>query len=63
MYHKDSFEVTTFYMNLLDIYWKELAVKIFMVHDYLGMYFYYSYPGVAKISMMKYLHRVLDELP
>ena len=41
----------------------KITVNIIKVHDYLGMYLDYSYTVVIKVSMIKYLQKVLEESP
>ena len=59
--HKDPFEVTKFSTHLSNVYGKKLTVNRLKVHDYLGMYLDYPDPGVAKVSMLNYLQKVLDK--
>ena len=63
MSHKESFEVTKFAQYLSTIYGEKLKVHRLNIHDYLGMDLYYLEPGLGKLSMVKYLQKVLDKFP
>ena len=61
--HKDSFEVTKFSTYLAAIYGNKMTRTQGPVHEYLGMDLDLSEKGNAKISMIKYICRVLKEFP
>ena len=61
--HRDSFDITKFACWLLGIYGEELTVHRGQVHDFLGIYLDYSSPGKVRVSMIKYLSKLLEEFP
>ena len=61
--HKDLFKVTMFAQYLLTIYRNKVNVHKGKKHDYLGIFLDYSEIGVVKVSMIKYLQKVLDKFP
>jgi hypothetical protein len=69
--HVDYNAVTTI-LNLLDAkYGQEIVggkrapitINRGKIHEYLGMTLDYSEPGLAKVNMIEYLKKVLDEMP
>ena len=63
MSQKDPFGVTKFSQYLSTIYGNKLKVKRGDIHDFLGMHLDYSETGVVKVSIIKYLQKVLENLP
>ena len=63
VYHEYPFRVTKFDAYLSLIYGKNIKVTRGKVHGYLCMDLYYSEDGKVKISMIKYVHNLLDDLP
>ena len=61
--HEDPFEITKLAVYLSTLYGEKLTVNRGKVHNYLGMDLDYSEKGVVKVSMVKYLQKVLDEFP
>ena len=61
--NRDPFEITKFASWLSGIYGENLAVHRGKRHDYLGMDLDYSDPGKVKISMIKYLHKIIQGFP
>ena len=61
--HKDLFEVTKFSQYLFTIYGNKLKVHSGNIHNYLGIYLDYSEIGLLKVSMIKYIQKVLDKFP
>ena len=61
--HKDSNEVTKCIDHFRKIYGDRMTVHRGKVHDYLGMDLDFSSNGVLKISMIKYVKKILDEFP
>jgi hypothetical protein len=61
--HKDSFEITKFAEYLSGIYGDKLTVHRGKIHDYLGMDLDFSKKGEVRVSMIKYLHKILEEFP
>ena len=61
--HKDPFEITKFAHFLSKIHGQKLVVHRGKYHGYLGMDLDYSQKGKVKISMIKYLNKVLNVFP
>eukprot|EP00970_Alexandrium_tamarense_P015266 scaffold4923_cov115-Alexandrium_tamarense.AAC.1 len=61
--HADSFEVTKMIAYLSQIYGDKMTVKRGDVHDYLGMDLDYSEKGKVKVSMIKYVKKIIDGFP
>ena len=61
--HKDQFEITKVAMYLTTIYGENLTVSGFKIHYYLGVDLEYSELGMVKMSMIKFLQKVLDGFP
>eukprot|EP00804_Cyclotella_cryptica_P002560 CCRYP_010401-RA/>CCRYP_010401-RA protein AED:0.15 eAED:0.13 QI:0/0/0/0.5/1/1/8/0/1350 len=62
--HRDSFELTKFILYLAKIYGNQITVNRGVHHDYLlGMDLDYSLPGKVRVSMIKYVDKVLDDFP
>ena len=61
--HEDPLQITLFAQYLAHIYGEKLTVKRGKLHDYLGMDLDYSTPGKLRISMIKYLDKVMDDFP
>lgn len=61
--HVDLFQITKITMYLLSIYGESLTVHWRNVHDYPGIDLDFLEDGKVKISMIKYLHKVLTEFP
>ena len=58
--HKNLFEITKFKYYLYKIYGKYMTVTRGKIHNYLGKYLYYSEKFVMKVSMIKYIDKVLQ---
>jgi hypothetical protein len=61
--HTDPFQVTKYATNLATMYSNGLVLHCGPVHDYLGMDLNFSQPGIAQISMIKYMTKVIDNFP
>ena len=61
--HKKEDKVTKFILGLAKIDGDKISVHRGKVHDYLGMDLDYTDKGKVKISMMRYLRKVLDSFP
>lgn len=61
--HKDPFEITMFAEYLAGIYGDKLTVHRGKIHDYLGMDLDFSKKGAVRVSMIKYLHKILEGFP
>ena len=59
--HNDQFQITLFAGYLAKPYKEKLTVKRGKLYDYLGMDLDYSTPGKLRISMIKYLDKVLGD--
>ena len=56
--------VTAFAFDMAKIYREKTTISRVRVHDYLGMEIDFgTCPGNLIISMIKYLHKIIDELP
>ena len=62
MSHVDSFEFTKFEGYLSSIY-GILSVHRVKIHDYFVIDLDYSQKVTVKVSIIKYLYRVLEEFP
>ena len=60
--HVNSFEITNFAGYLSSIYGL-LTVHRVKLHEYFSMYLYYIEQVTLKLSMIKYLDSVLQEVP
>ena len=60
--HMDMFEATKFYQYFSRIYGNKLKIHIGNIHYCLGIYLDYLETGVVKVSMIKFLQKVLDDL-
>ena len=60
--HVDSFEIIKVVGYLSSIH-GGLTVHRLKVHDYLAMDIEYIYQGIVKVSLIKYMDSVLQELP
>ncbi len=60
--HKEYSQVTNF-IKWLGTKYNSLTVHHGKTHDYLGMDFDYSTPGVLTVSMAKYVNTVIDGFP
>ena len=59
--HKDNNAVTALAENLAELYGPNTTVSRRKVHEYLGMDVYWdSVLGTMIISMIKYLHKVIE---
>ena len=61
--HKDPKEIDKFATYLSGIYGEKLTVHRGKVHDYLGIDLDYSEDGNVKISMIKYIIKMIREFP
>ena len=62
--HKDDNAVTALAEKLAELYGPKTTVSHGKVHEYLGMDIdWASVPGTMIVSMIKYLHKVFEELP
>lgn len=61
--HVDPNEVTKFLVYMGKIYGPKMKVTRGKVHDYLGMDLDFSTPGTLRVSMIKYLKKVLANFP
>jgi hypothetical protein len=61
--HIEPFQVTKFATYLATIYGKGLVVHCRPIHDYLGMNLNFSQPCIVKISMIKYMTKVINDFP
>eukprot|EP00804_Cyclotella_cryptica_P021176 CCRYP_001489-RA/>CCRYP_001489-RA protein AED:0.41 eAED:0.35 QI:0/-1/0/1/-1/1/1/0/615 len=61
--HKDAFELTKFILYLARIYGDKITVNRGKYHDYLGMDLDYSVPGKLRVSMIKYVDKILKDFP
>ena len=59
--HKNLMEVTKFIMAMEQIYGSNMSVTRDKVHEYLGMYFDYTSKTCVKISMIKYVNKVIKD--
>ncbi len=61
--HINPFQVAKFATYLATIYGNNLIVHHGPTQDYLGMDLNFSQPGIAQISMIKYMTKVIDDFP
>ena len=61
--HKDGKEVSKFIITLSRIYGDKISVHRGEVHDYLGMDLDFSTPGRVRVSMIKYLSKIIKAFP
>ena len=62
--HKDENAVTALAEKLAELYGPKTTISRGKVHGYLGMDIdWASVPGTTIVSMIKYLHKVIEELP
>ena len=62
--HKDNNTVTALAEKLAEIYGPKTTVYRGKVHEYLGMDINWaSVPGTMIVSMIKYLHKMIEEFP
>ncbi len=61
--HIDPFQVTKFTTYLATIYGNGLVIHHGSIHNYLGMDLNFSQPGIAQISMINYMKKVLEDFP
>eukprot|EP00804_Cyclotella_cryptica_P008907 CCRYP_012017-RA/>CCRYP_012017-RA protein AED:0.23 eAED:0.23 QI:0/0/0/0.75/0.33/0.25/4/0/1155 len=59
--HRDSFELTKFILYLVRIYGNQITVNRGKYHDYLGMDLDYLVAGKLRVSMIKYVDKILNE--
>ena len=55
--------IMAFVKKIKDIYGENLAEKVGMVHNFLGMTFDYSFDNKVRINMNQYLLKVIKEFP
>ena len=60
VYHKYPFRINKFACYNSSIYRKGFKVKRGRVHDYLGMYLDFSEKEGVKVSMIKYVSKIID---
>ena len=58
--HKEPFEVTKFACYSPSIYVKNMTVKCYKVHVYLGMDLDFSEKGSITVLMIKYVRKILQ---
>ena len=61
--HWKEDKVTKFILGLAKIYGDKISIHRGKVHDYLGMDLDYSNNGMVKISMIKYIKKILSQFP
>jgi hypothetical protein len=61
--HLDGIELTKFVHRNAKIYGDQITVKRGCVHDYLGMDLDYSLDGKVRVSMIRYVDKVLKDFP
>ena len=61
--HKEPFEVTKFACYSPSIYVKNMTVKCYKVHVYLGMDLDFSEKGSITVLMIKYVRKILQTFP
>jgi hypothetical protein len=61
--HVDDIELTKFVHRIAKIYGDQITVKRGCVHDYLGMDLDYSLDGKVRVSMIRYVDKVLKDFP
>ena len=62
--HKDDNAVTELAENLAELYGPKTTVSGGRVHEYLWMDIHWaSVPGTMIVSMIKYLHKLIEEFP
>ncbi len=55
--------IMAFVKKIKDIYGENLAEKVGMVHNFLGMTFDYSFDDKVRINMNQYISKVIKEFP
>ena len=61
--HKDPKKVTKFVLYMAKTYGPNIMVSRGETHDYLGMDLDFSTKGAAKVSMIKYLKKIIVDFP
>jgi hypothetical protein len=61
--HASQDNIMAFVKKIKDIYGENLAEKVGMVHDYLGMTFDYSFDDKVRINMNQDISKVIKEFP
>ena len=61
--HKNKKEVSTFIIQLSRSYGDKISVNRVKVHDYLGMDLDFSTPRRVRVSMIKYLSKIINTFP
>ena len=61
--HEKEDEVTKFILDLAKFYGNKISVHRGKVHSYLGTDLDYSEKGMVKISMIRYLQKILTSFP
>ena len=60
---ENDFEITKLWSYLNKLYSNNVKVTRGDVHEYLGMEFDYSEPGVFKVSMIPYIDKIFEDFP